>query len=112
MGNDLAKAAAWWTKIDRFSDKVAVILFSTVVSYGGFLIVNTWRAAEKFKQIEQALKDYSDDSASRSEARTAAKLDNYQREIKDDLSDVKSSISELRADIREIRVEVIRRAKR
>jgi len=80
---------------NRFSDKVTLVSFGTVLTFGGFLVSNTWRAAEKYREIEYAFKSYSDSAVKASEERASEKYD----EIKEDLGDIKDDIRDLRTQI-------------
>ena len=76
------------------------------------LVVNTWKLRGDLQELIDAERAKTSQQISSSRTYANKRIQEFYREIKDDLGDVKDRIGELRSDVREIRVEVIRGSKK
>ena len=91
----------------RKSDILSSISLVVVIP----LVINVWKLRGNVQELVDAERSKTSQQIASTRSYADQRVQEFYREIKDDLGDVKDRIGELRSDVREIRVEVLRSKK-
>ena len=99
MDGDNGKTPNGRPKIKRFSDKVAVVSYGTLLAFGSYLISTTWQLRGDLQEVIDA--ERAETAAEINEARQFAEatVEKYHKDVKEDLNDLKADVRDLRTQI-------------